>query len=117
MRHIPTAVLVALLVGVGSARATEISGTISTTLVIYDDSELVGNVTCTVKGEPCIRIGAPSVRLELNGFTMTGQADPKTACNGGSVPAVFDPLHLEEGIELQGQSDVAIHGPGVIQQF
>ena len=111
------AFLSALFVSVGSIHARDIGGTISTTLIISEDSQLVDDVTCTVSGDPCIRIGEPGVTLELNGFTMTGQADPKTACNGGSIPAIFDPQHLEDGIDLQMQRDVTIHGPGLIRQF
>ncbi|MBA0088024.1 MAG: hypothetical protein HRJ53_23810 [Acidobacteria bacterium Pan2503] len=106
----------ALLVCAAHARATDISGTISTTLLINGGSRVVGDVTWTVTGEPCIRIIASGVTLELNGFTMTGQGDPKTACGGG-VPATFDPQNLEDGIDLQGQTDVTVRGPGLIQQF
>ena len=112
------AILGAICVCVGSMHATDIGGTISTTLTITTDSQLVDDVTCTVTGAPCISIVAPTgdhVTLELNGFTMTGQADPQTACNGG--PSTFDPLHLEDGIDTQGQVDVTIHGPGLIRQF
>ena len=38
----------ALFVCGARAQATDISGTISTTLTIFEDSELVGDVTCTV---------------------------------------------------------------------
>src|SRR5215472_13445229 len=104
-----------LVVFASIAHATDISGTISSTLTITEDSQLVDDVTCTVPGAPCISIGAPHVTLELNGFTITGQADPQTACNGG--PSTFVPTALEDGIDLQAQSDVAIHGPGLIQRF
>lgn len=100
----------ALLVCAAHAQATEISGTISTTLTIADDSELTRDVTCTVSNAPCIVISASHVRLELNGFTMTGQADPTTACGGAAVGA-------ERGIDVEVQSDVAIRGPGLIQRF
>ena len=73
------------------------------------------DVTCTVVGLPCIAVGAPHVTLELNGFTMTGQANPQTACDGG--PATFVAAALEGGIDSQGLTDVAIHGPGLIQRF
>jgi len=36
--------------GAGRAHATEIGGTISSTLTITEDSELVDDVTCTVVG-------------------------------------------------------------------
>jgi hypothetical protein len=104
----------ALVMCIGNAHATDIGGTISTTLTITEDSQLVDDVTCTVTGAPCISIGAPNVTLELNGFTMTGQGDARTACNGG--PSTF-PASLEDGIDVQGQTGVAIHGPGLIQRF
>jgi parallel beta-helix repeat protein len=109
------AFLGALFVCAGSAHARDIGGTISTTLMITEDSQLVDDVTCTVTGLPCIAIGAPHVTLELNGFTITGQGDAQTACNGG--PATFVTTALEDGIDLNAQTDVAIHGPGLIQQF
>jgi type 1 fimbria pilin len=105
----------ALFVCAGSAHATDIGGTISTTLTITEDSQLVDDVTCTVVGLPCIAVGAPHVTLELNGFTMTGQADAQTACNGGPTTVVF--TALEDGIDVNGQRDVAIRGPGLIQRF
>ena len=62
---LPLLMVVALFGSVSSVRATEISGTIATTLVIYDDSELVGDVTCTVVGAPCIAFGASGITLKL----------------------------------------------------
>ena len=98
-----------------SARAVDIGGTISSTLTITENSRLVDDVTCTVNGAPCIAIGASHVTLELNGFTMTGQADPQTACNGG--PTTFVATALEGGIDVTRASGVSIRGPGLIQQF
>jgi hypothetical protein len=109
------AFLVVLFVCAGSGLAADIGGTISTTLTITEDSQLVDDVTCTVTGTPCIAIGAPHVTLELNGFTMTGQADPQTGCNG--APTNYAPPATEDGIAVNAQTDVAIHGPGLIQQF
>jgi len=100
-----------LFVWAGTAQAAKISGTISTTMTITEDSQLVGDVTCTVSGAPCIVIGAPSVSLDLNTFTMTGQADPATACGGGGANG------SESGIVVSKQTSVTIHGPGIIQQF
>jgi len=109
------AFLGALVAFVGSAHAADIGGTISSTLTITEDSQLVDDVTCTVTGAPCIAIAAPDVTLELNGFTMTGQADPQTTCSAG--PTTFVIGTVEDGIELNGQTNVAIHGPGAVQQF
>ena len=94
----------------GIAQRREIGGTISTTLTIYEDSELVDDVTCTVTGAPCIAFGASGISLKLNGFTMTGRADAETGCGGSSTPAEF-------GIDVNGQGDVVIRGPGLVQRF
>ena len=61
-------------------------------------------------GAPCITFGASHIDLRLNGFTITGQADPTTACNG-TITA------NEHGISSGGQSDVEVRGPGVVQRF
>lgn len=99
-----------LLVAVGVAQAEEISGTISITKVIFDDSQLVGDVTCTVTGAPCIQFGAPGITLKLNGFSITGLADPVTGCAGGAVGN-------ENGISTNFQNNVRILGPGLVQRF
>jgi hypothetical protein len=104
------AFLGALFVCASSAHAGDIGGTISSTLTITEDSQLVDDVTCTVTGAPCIAIGAPKVTLELNGFTITGQADPQTACNGAGNGA-------EAGIVVNTQMGVDIRGPGLVKQF
>jgi hypothetical protein len=100
----------ALLICAGSAHARDIGGTISSTLTITEDSQLVDDVTCTVTGAACIAIGAPNVKLELNGFTMTGQADPHTGCRGTSIANEF-------GIDVNAQSNAAVAGPGIVQRF
>ena len=94
----------------GSIRAMDIGGTISSTLTIMEDSQLVDDVTCTVAGAPCIIIGAPNITLELNGFTMTGQADPQAGCGGSATASEF-------GILVNAQTGATIHGPGLVQQF
>ncbi len=99
-----------LLFTAGVAHAVDISGPFSSTLTIFEDSQLVGNVTCTVTGAPCIQFGAPDITLSLNGFTMTGQANAITGCGGTTV---FD----EAGIFTNGQNDVEIEGPGLVQRF
>jgi len=94
----------------GTASAVDISGTISSTLTITEDSQLVGNVTCTVTGAACITFAASGVTLKLNGFSMTGQADPVTGCSGSGTAG-------EHGILINGQRGVVIRGPGVVQRF
>ncbi len=103
--------VVSLLLGIGVAQATDISGTISSTLTIFEDSRLVGNVTCTVVAAPCIQFGAPDIELKLNGFIMTGQANPFIGCNPGG------PVRGEEGIDTNGQSNVELGGPGLVRLF
>jgi hypothetical protein len=101
----------ALFVCGARAQATDISGTISTTLTIFEDSELVGDVTCMVTDGPCVKFGAPDITLKLNGFTITGRADPPNNCTSTSV---FAP---EDGILVPSQHDVAVLGPGLVQKF
>jgi hypothetical protein len=98
-----------MLVG-GPAEADDISGLITTTRTILTDSRLVGDVTCMVTGAPCIAFGNSRIQLRLDGFTITGQADPTTAC-GGAISA------NEHGISTNGQMDVGIRGPGIVQRF
>jgi hypothetical protein len=105
--------LIALFLSVGTALATEISGTISQTLTIYDDSELVGSVICTVVDLPCLQFGAPGITLKLNGFTITGRANPPNEC---TTTARFFATS-EDGIDVDAQHDVAILGPGLVQKF
>lgn len=95
----------------GTAHAIDIGGAITTTLTITENSQLVDDVTCALSGAPCIQIGASSVTLQLNGFAITGEADPEKACGGqitesGAISA----------IAVNGQTDVTIEGPGLIQR-
>ncbi|HKW33138.1 MAG TPA: hypothetical protein VJN92_09045 [Candidatus Acidoferrum sp.] len=106
----------ALLLCAGRTRATEISGTISTALTIYEDSELTGDVTCAVPltapgANPCLSFGADHIKLLLNGHTITGPVDPPTGC---SLPS--DKMY-GVGIEAIDRIDVKIEGPGIVQHF
>jgi hypothetical protein len=102
--------LAAGLMFLSTTWGADISGTISGTMTITEDSVLKGDVTCTVTGAPCITINAPSVTLDLNGHTITGQGDPQTGCSGGATANEF-------GILVNSQPGVTIHGPGVVQRF
>jgi Right handed beta helix region len=99
----------ALLLCAGRTHAAEISGKISTTLTIFDDSELVGDVTCEVAGAPCITFGASGIKLRLNGFTITDGANTSSNCASSNFN--------EDGIEVSAQHDVAILGPGLVHKF
>jgi len=103
----------ALAVSASSSQAKEIGGTISSTLTITEDSQLVDDVTCRVTGAACIAFGAAGVTLDLNGFTMTGQADPATACFGGAIAGMGG----EFGIFINGFNNITIRGPGLVQRF
>ena len=103
-------VLLALFGCTAIAQASKISGTIATTLTITENSQLVGDVTCTVSGAPCITIGASNVAFDLNAFSITGQGDSQTGCGGGATANEF-------GILVTAQTGVTIRGPGIVQQF
>jgi hypothetical protein len=104
-----------LLACTGTAYATDISGTIATTLTIMDNSRLVGDVTCTVIGGPCIVFGASGLTLDLNGHSMTGLGDPLASCAG--VPFPPGPTGGEAGILANGMANVVIRGLGLVQRF
>ena len=120
-RNIAPTILVILFVALflfaGTAQATDLSGNISMTVTITEDSQLVGDVTCTVPlslagANPCIAFGADHIKLRLNGHTITGAvANPPTGC---SLPSDSS---FGVGIEANGRTDVKIAGPGVIQNF
>ena len=93
-----------------TARADDISGVISATRTITRDSQLVGNVTCTVMGVACIAVAAPGITLDLGAFTITGQGDAATGCGGGQTAG-------EAGILIAGPRGVVVRGPGIIQRF
>jgi parallel beta-helix repeat protein len=105
-----------LVFGVGTARATDLKGTITNTVTLSDDSRLVGDVTCavpiTVSGpNPCIAFGTDHIKLRLNGHTITGAITPPTGC---SLPT---DSNFGVGILAAGRTDVEIQGPGIIQHF
>jgi hypothetical protein len=108
---VPLLASVVVLLSAGTALAEDISGPITTTRTIRENSRLIGDVTCTVTGAPCIQFGAPHIDLRLNGFTITGAADPNTACGGTTSTAA------ETGIHSGAQTDVEIRGPGIVQRF
>ena len=95
---------------IGTAEASKISGTITATMAITEDSQLVGDVTCRVSAAACFSINASGITLDLNGYTVTGQADPLTACNGSSTGG-------ETGITATGRTGITIRGPGIVQRF
>jgi hypothetical protein len=105
LRNAVRVVLVGVVLVASGVHAEEIRGVIVRTLVIVDDSHLVGDVICTVTGAPCIAFGASGISLNLNGFTITGLADPVTGCGGAATLR-------EQGISTNGRSDVEVRGAG-----
>ena len=67
-------------------------------------------MTCDVVNSACFSFGAPGIQLRLNGFTITGRADPITGCAGGRPAAEF-------GITTSNQNYVQVRGPGMVQRF
>jgi hypothetical protein len=111
-RAVLTAAVVIGFLVAGSAAAENISGTITTTKFLTEDSELVGNVTCATTTEPCIDLAASHITLRLNGFTITGSADPDAGiCN----PTSGNPQ--ADGIRTVNVTHIRIVGPGMIQKF
>ena len=51
----------AVLIGSGIVHAEDLRGTIVRTLILSEDSRLVGDITCQVTGAPCIAFGAPNI--------------------------------------------------------
>lgn len=102
-----------IVAGFGAAPSARdsVSGLITRTYVIVEDTDLSGDVTCDVVGAPCLSFGAPGVELRLNGFTITGKADPVTACAGAPLTPA------EGGVFTNNQRAVVVRGPGVIQRF
>jgi hypothetical protein len=106
-------VLGILLVGFAAtpALADRVSGTLTRTYVIVEDTDLIGDVTCDVpNGTACFSFGAPNVEFRLNGYTVTGKADAATGCAGASTAG-------EAGITTNNMSNVGIRGPGLVQRF
>lgn len=110
--ELAAAVGVAALVFGASARAAdEVSGLITQTYTIVENTELTGDVVCDVANNtPCFRFGASNVQLRLNGFTITGKADPTIGCGGTLIGG-------ENGVATGGHHNVAVRGPGLIQRF
>ncbi len=94
----------------GAAHAEDISGVIVRTMVLSETSRLVGDVTCRVTGAACIAFGGSNIALNLNGFSITGPNDPATGCKGTNVGT-------ETGISSNGQANVGVRGPGLVQRF
>lgn len=107
--------IISLLSGVvcagGFAAGVDLSGPISSTVTIYENSQLVGDVTCATTNVPCIVLGADFIKLRLNGFSITGPADPPSNCT------TTNPFEPGDGIQATGRQHIEILGPGLVQKF
>ena len=108
LKYITAAFAALPLFGAAPAQATDISGTITATVTITQDSRLTGDVTCSVTGAPCIQFGAAGIELRLDGHVMTGNG-ARDSCPS-STPK-------EDGIFTNGQLRVAVLGPGIVRRF
>lgn len=115
MRVLLVAFAVGLSVGVRMAQAEDISGPIAVTKTIVEDSQLVGDVTCAPTATPCIDFGASHITLRLNGFTITGPAEPDDPSSPNSCPNV-QPANAD-GIRILNQTHAQVVGPGIVQKF
>ncbi|HYU78889.1 MAG TPA: hypothetical protein VEK56_07875 [Vicinamibacterales bacterium] len=114
MRNV-AGVMVAAVTAVGwfasPAFADLVSGTLTRTFVIVEDTDLIGDVTCDVASNTaCFSFAAPDVELRLNGFSITGRADATIGCGGTNANG-------EAGITTNNMSRVVIRGPGLVQRF
>ncbi|HXG69477.1 MAG TPA: hypothetical protein VNJ04_02570 [Gemmatimonadaceae bacterium] len=97
--------------GSSASAADQVSGLITRTYVLVEDTDLTGDVTCDVGSNPCLSFGASDIELRLNGFTITGRADAATGCGGqGNLPGEF-------GITTNARNNVTVRGPGLVQRF
>jgi hypothetical protein len=93
------------------AFADRVSGTITRTYMIVEDTDLIGDVTCAVaSGTPCFSFGGPNLELRLNGFAITGVGDAVTGCGGAQTAN-------EAGVTTNGMARVVVRGPGLVQRF
>lgn len=118
MRHHRGAVSLSILafavsvsLPVGTVRAEDISGTFATTKFIFENSRLVGDVECVMADSPCIEFGASNIQLRLNGYTITGTAEPPANCAPNSGPPFVD------AIVSVDKENIRILGPGMVQKF
>lgn len=120
-RFIPLVFVAFLIVFARGGLAEDITGTISVTKTIFNDSQLVGNVSCTMTDGPCILFGASGIKLSLNGFTITGPANPddSSTCQPTSGNPPADGISSANVLVTPPapQMDVQILGPGMVQKF
>ncbi len=98
----------------GDAAKSGISGDINVTLTINENSKLTGDVTCSQVTGPCISFGESGIKLDLNGFTMTGSANVPPRANCVTASGFGAEGGDADGIQSKWD-DVVIEGPGLVQ--
>src|SRR5688500_3204538 len=121
MRTLFVALAVVVSVGAEIAQAEDIRGPILLTKTIFEDSQLVEDVTCAPTATPCIDFGASNITLRLNGFILTGPAEPDPADpeNPAASPNLCpsaQPANAD-GIRIRNQTHARVLGPGMVQNF
>jgi hypothetical protein len=119
MRALFVALVVVVSLG-GVAQAEDITGPILVTKTIFEDSQLVEDVTCAPTATPCIDFGASHIKLRLNGFILTGPAepdpvDPDDPASSNLCPSA-QPANAD-GIRIRNQTHAQVLGPGMVQNF
>ena len=112
-RPIPVcaALAVALFSTSLASAADRVSGTLTRTYMIVEDTDLIGDVSFDVGNNiACFAFAAPNVELRLNGFSITGRGDVVTGCGGTAANG-------EAGVTTNNMSGVAVRGPGLVQRF
>ena len=71
-------------------------------------------MTCQVTGAACIVFGANNISLNLNGYTITGQGEPRGSSTWGTCPSE---TLFEQAIDTDLRNNVKILGPGLIGEF
>jgi hypothetical protein len=113
VRPIPVlALFVFALSGSSAAAAADrVSGTLTRTYMIVEDTDLTGDITCDVAANTaCFAFAAPNVELRLNGFSITGRGDAATGCAGGVAAG-------EAGVITNNMQNVTVRGPGLVHRF
>jgi hypothetical protein len=112
VRSVPAFAVFALsLFFTSTAFADRVSGTLTSTYMIVEETDLIGDVTCNVAANTaCFAFAAPNVELRLNGFSITGRGDVTTGCAGSAAAG-------EAGVVTANMASVTVRGPGLIQRF
>ena len=113
VRLIPVHVVVAasLVVAANAFAADKVSGTLTSTYMLVEDTDLAGDVICEVANNTaCFTFAAPNIELRLNGFSIRGRGDAVTGCAGGVANG-------EAGVTTNSMANVAVRGPGLVHRF